>query len=89
MHQYWANFMHSGNPNKSNTKYPIGWTPVYENWKRFGDGKGWMNMGMNILIPDEERNRQARTTRLPRVSARLKIGYQKIALNSSFDYLNH
>ena len=49
--------MHSGNPNKSNVKYPNEWTPVYENWKRFGDGKGWMNMGMNILIPDEERDR--------------------------------
>ena len=57
MHQYLANFMHSGNPNKSNVKYPNEWTPVYENWKRFGDGKGWMNMGMNILIPDEERDR--------------------------------
>ena len=32
------------------------WTPVYENWKRFGDGKGWLNMGMNILLPDEERD---------------------------------
>ena len=57
MHQYWANFMHSGDPNKSNVKYPTAWTPVYENWKRFGDGKGWMNMGMNILLPDEERDR--------------------------------
>ena len=32
--------MHTGDPNKSNVKYPNGWTPVYENWKRFGDGKG-------------------------------------------------
>ena len=32
------------------------WTPVYANWKRFGDGKGWLNMGMNILLPDEERD---------------------------------
>lgn len=56
MHQYWANFMHSGDPNKSNVKYPNDWTPVYESWKRFGNGKGWMNMGMNILIPEEERD---------------------------------
>ena len=56
MHQYWANFMHSGDPNKSNVKYPNDWTPIYENWKRFGNGKGWMNMGMNILIPEEERD---------------------------------
>ena len=54
MHQYWSNFMHSADPNKSSIKYPNSWTPIYENWKRFKNGNGWLNMGMNIMIPDEE-----------------------------------
>ena len=46
--------MHSADPNKSSIKYPNSWTPIYENWKRFKNGNGWLNMGMNIMIPDEE-----------------------------------
>ena len=59
---------------------------MYANWKRFGDGKGWLNMGMNILLPDEERDTISSNGRLVHIFLDAKLSIpRKERVNLRFE----